>query len=317
MPHDQPHEHKHAHGGGGHHHHHIDPDAGDARVAWAVAVNMGLTLAQVVGGLLSGSLALIADALHNFSDAVALIIAFFARRIARRPADARMSFGYGRAEVVAALVNYTTLVVLALYLIYEGILRFFDPQPIDGWLVVWIAMIALAVDLVTAALTYSMSKSSMNIRAAFLHNVADALGSVAVIVAGTLVILNGWTWVDPAVTLMIAGYILWHVKSEIGGVIRILMLASPAGMQVEAVLRAIEDVVDVDSVHHLHLWSMQEHEPALDAHLVIAPGAWDQADRIKAEVKRALEQGFGIRHTMLELECSRHACIAPQRIGHG
>ncbi len=313
MPHD---DHNHARRGPGHSHAHLDPEAGDARVAWAVAVNLGLTLAQVVGGILSGSLALIADALHNFSDAISLIIAFFARRIARRPADSGMSFGYGRAEVVAALVNYTTLVVLALYLIYEGVMRFLDPQPIDGWMVVWIAAIALAVDLVTAALTYSMSKQSMNIRAAFLHNLADALGSVAVIVAGSLVILYGWTWVDPAVTLLIAGYILWHVRAEIGGVIRVLMLGRPEGMQTETVAGAIEAVRDVENVHHLHLWAMQEHEPALDAHLVIASGAWDQADRIKAEVKVMLEDRFGIRHTMLELECARHACDRPERIGH-
>lgn len=313
MPHD---DHNHARRGSGHSHAHLDPEAGDARVAWAVAVNLGLTLAQVVGGILSGSLALIADALHNFSDAISLIIAFFARRIARRPADSGMSFGYGRAEVVAALVNYTTLVVLALYLIYEGVMRFLDPQPIDGWMVVWIAAIALAVDLVTAALTYSMSKQSMNIRAAFLHNLADALGSVAVIVAGSLVILYGWTWVDPAVTLLIAGYILWHVRAEIGGVIRVLMLGRPEGMQTETVAGAIEAVRDVENVHHLHLWAMQEHEPALDAHLVIASGAWDQADRIKAEVKVMLEDRFGIRHTMLELECARHACDRPERIGH-
>lgn len=299
-----------------HGHVHLDPEAGDARISWAIAVNMTLTLAQVVGGLLSGSLALIADALHNFSDAIALIIAFFARRIARRPADAEMSFGYGRVEVVAALVNYTTLVVLALYLVYEGVLRMLDPQPIDGWLVVWIAALALAVDLVTAALTYSMAKDSMNIRAAFLHNLADALGSVAVIVAGTLVILRGWVWVDPLVTLMIAAYILWHVWSEIGGVMRVLMLGSPPGLQAEEVACAIEAVDGVGGVHHLHLWAMQEHAASLGAHLVIDGGRWGQADAIKAGVKQMLADRFGIAHSTLELECAAHACDAPVRIGH-
>lgn len=284
-------------------------------MAWAVAVNLALTLAQVVGGLLSGSLALIADALHNFSDAVALIIAFAARKIARRPADARMSFGYGRAEVVAALVNYTTLVLLAFYLIYEGIMRFFDPTPINGWLVVWIAAFALVIDLITAALTYRMSKDSMNIRAAFLHNLADALGSVAVILAGTLVILLDWIWVDPVVTLMIAGYILWHVWVEIGDVIRILMLGSPPQLQVDKVARAIEDLDEVQNVHHIHLWAMQEHAAALDAHLVIAAGAWGHADQVKQKVKALLGSDFGILHSTLELECSRHACRDAARIG--
>jgi len=305
-----PHDHH-----GHHHHHHVDPDAGDARVAWAVAVNLALTVAQVVGGILSGSLALIADALHNFSDAIALIIAFFARKIARRPATADMSFGYGRAEVVAALVNYTTLVVLAVYLIYEGIMRAFEPQPIDGWMVVWIAAIALVIDLVTAALTYSLSKDSMNIRAAFLHNLADALGSVAVIVAGSLVILKGWTWVDPLVTLMIAGYILWHVKSEIGGVIRVLMLGSPPGIDVEGVAGEIEKIDGVGDIHHLHIWQMQEHVAALDAHLAIDAGAWHRADEVKATVKTMLKDRFAIVHSTLEMECSLHACDGAKRIG--
>lgn len=301
----------------GHKHIHIDPDTGDSRIAWAVAVNMGLTLVQVVGGVLSGSLALIADALHNFSDAIALIIAFFARKIARRPADAGMSFGYGRVEVIAALVNYTTLVVLALYLVYEGIMRMFDPQPIDGWMVVWIAAFALAIDLVTAALTYSMSKESMNIRAAFLHNLADALGSVAVIIAGSLVILKGWVWVDPVVTLLIAGYILWHVKAEIGGVFQVLMLGTPPGLDGEEVARAMEAVEGVSGVHHVHLWAMQEHAAAVNAHLVIESGRWGDADAIKAEVKHALDSGFDIGHSTLELECANHACDDPVRMGHG
>ncbi|AAV94675.1 cation diffusion facilitator family transporter [Ruegeria pomeroyi] len=318
MPHDHgaaP-AHSHAHGHHHHHHHHhIDPAAGDARITWAIAVNMVLTLAQVVGGLLSGSLALIADALHNFSDAVALIIAFGARRIARRPADARMSYGYGRAEVIAALINYTTLIVLALYLVYEGIMRFLDPQPIDGWLVVWIAALALVIDLVTAALTWSMAKTSMNIRAAFLHNLADALGSVAVIVAGSAVIWFGWTWVDPLVTLMIAAYILWHVWVEIGAAIGVLMLGTPPGYEPETVAREIEAVEGVQSLHLLHLWSLQENAAALSAHLVIEPGAWGQADAIKARVKTLLEDKHGIAHVTLETECAAHACHDAQRIG--
>lgn len=299
-----------------HHHHHIDPDAGDARMAWAVVVNMVLTLAQVVGGLLSGSLALIADALHNFSDAISLIIAFFARKIARRPADESMSFGYGRAEVVAALVNYTTLVVLALYLIYEGILRMLEPQPINGWLVVWIAVIALMVDLLTAALTYSMSKHSMNIRAAFLHNLADALGSVAVILAGTCVIVWGWTWVDPVVTLLIAGYILWHVKAEAGGVIRVLMLGSPPDMEMSEVIAAMRAVPGVKDLHHLHLWQMEEHRAALQAHVVIDESDNGRQQQIGARIKQTLRDRFGIGHTTLDIELNSATCTNTRLIGH-
>ena len=299
----------------GHHHHHVDPEAGDRRVFAAIAVNFALTLAQIVGGVLSGSLALIADALHNFSDAISLVIAFAARKIARRPRDAQMTFGYGRAEIVAALINYTTLIVIGLYLLYEAVMRVFDPTPVTGWLIVLIAGIALVVDVVTALLTYAMSKSSVNIRAAFLHNVADALGSVAVIVAGTLILLFDWWIVDPIATALIAGYILWQSFREIGPVIRILMLGAPPSLATREVLEALRTVPGVAGVHHAHLWQMEEHRAALEAHMVVAEGQWGEADAIKARVKAMLKQRFGIDHSTLELECARHACDAPSDFG--
>jgi cobalt-zinc-cadmium efflux system protein len=297
-------------------HNHTDPGAGDARVAFAVVINLVLTIAQIVGGVLSGSLALIADAIHNLSDALALIIAFTARKIARRESDETMTFGYGRAEVVAALINYTTLIVIGIYLVYEALLRFIYPAEVDGWMVVIIAAIALVIDLATALLTYSMSKDSMNIRAAFLHNVADALGSVAVIVAGSLIILYDWWLIDPIVTLMIAGYILWQSFMEIGPVIRILMLGSPPDIAAKTVIAAVEGVDGVASIHHLHLWQMQEKEPALDAHLVIEAGRWADVDAVKDTVRARLEAEFGIIHCTLELENAQHACDTPQQIGH-
>ncbi|MAY85151.1 MULTISPECIES: cation diffusion facilitator family transporter [Alphaproteobacteria] len=297
------------------HHHHVDLEAGDRRVFAAIAVNMGLTVAQIVGGIVSGSLALIADALHNFSDAISLIIAFGARKIARRPRDAEMTFGYGRVEVVAALINYTTLIVIGLYLLYEAAMRFADPQPVEGWLIVIIAGIALIVDAVTAALTYAMSKSSVNIRAAFLHNVADALGSVAVIVAGTLILLYDWRLIDPLVTVLIAGYILWQSFREIGPVIRILMLGSPPEIETDAVLDTVRGIDGVMGIHHAHFWQMDEHRAALDAHVVIAEGRWSDADAVKERIKAALADRFDIEHTTLELECARHACDDPSEFG--
>lgn len=297
------------------HHHHVDPEAGDRRVFAAIAVNMGLTVAQIVGGVISGSLALIADALHNFSDAISLIIAFGACKIARRPRDAEMTFGYARVEVVAALINYTTLIVIGLYLLYEAAMRFADPQPVEGWLIVIIAGIALIVDAVTAALTYAMSKSSVNIRAAFLHNVADALGSVTVLIAGTLILLYDWRLIDPLVTVLIAGYILWQSFREIGPVIRILMLGSPPEIETDAVLEAVRGIDGVTGIHHAHFWQMDEHRAALDAHVVIAEGRWNDADAVKDRIKAALANRFDIEHTTLELECARHACNDPSAFG--
>ncbi|MBS0125347.1 cation diffusion facilitator family transporter [Thetidibacter halocola] len=299
-----------------HHHHHHDSGQGDRSLFAAVVINVGLTVVQIVAGLVSGSLAMIADALHNLSDAASLVIAVWARRIARRKADSRMTFGYARAEVVAALINLTVLVVVGLYLVGEAVARLVAPEPVTGWIVVVVAGVALVVDLATAALTWALAKDSVNIRAAFLHNVADALGSVAVMVAGSLILLFGWMWVDPVATLGIAGYILWMALREMPEVVRVLMLGAPVDLDAQAVLRTAETVEGVDGIHHAHLWLMDEHHAALEAHVVIEAGAWDRADTIKAAIKARLAEAHGLRHVTLELECAAHRCDAPQRIGH-
>ncbi len=178
-----------------------------------------------------------------------------------------------------------------------------------------IAAVALAVDLITAALTWSMSKTSVNIRAAFLHNLADAMGSVAVIVAGTLVILFDWRLIDPLVTLMIAGYILWMTLAEIGGVIRILMLGSPQGLDTMKVIETVRGIDGVADIHHAHLWQMGEHASAFDAHIAIEAGSWSRADAIKRAIKQVLVDRYAIGHSTLELECARHACKGAAVVG--
>lgn len=302
-----PHDHGHAH---------IDPNSGDRRVAIAIWANGLLTVAQVVGGIFSGSLALIADALHNFSDMASLVIAFAARKIARRPADERMTFGYGRVEIVAALINYTTLIVIGFYLIYEGGMRMIDPPEVMGWTVVILGGIALVVDTLTAMLTYSMQKGSVNIRALFLHNLSDALASVAVIVGGTLIILNDMRWVDPAITIGIALYILYLSFTEIGAPIRTLMLGSPPDIDGNDVVTAIQGVDGVVDVHHVHLWQMQEHAAALDCHIVVERERMGETDKIKENVKSVLHERFSIEHSTLEFEASDNAHQDAQVFGH-
>src|SRR6056297_287399 len=299
-----------------HGHTHIDPESGDRRVSIAIWANVLLTIAQIIGGILSGSLALIADALHNFSDMASLVIAFAARKIARRPADQRMTFGYGRIEIVAALINYTTLILIGFYLIYEGGMRMIDPPEVAGWTVVILGGVALAVDTLTALLTWSMQKGSVNIRALFLHNLSDALASVAVIIGGSLIILYDMRWVDPAITIGIALYILYLALTEIGGPIRTLMLGSPPEMNCTAVIDAMRRVEGVVDVHHVHLWQMQEHEAALDCHVVVAADGWSQIEATKTAIKHRLEADFGITHSSLEFEYIHHAHHDAELFGH-
>ena len=298
-------------------HDHMSHESKDKRVAIAIWANAILTLAQIAGGIFAGSLALIADALHNFSDMAALVIAFAARKISRRPADAKMTFGYGRIEVVAALINYTSLIIIGLYLIYEGGMRIIDPPEIKGWWVIWLGGIALAVDTLTALLTYSMQKDSVNIRALFLHNLSDALASVAVIIGGALILLYDLRWVDPAITIGIASYILYLALTEIGGTIRTLMLGSPLNIDTNAVIKALTNIDGVIVVHHVHFWQMGEHEASLEAHVVVETSAWDELEDTKHRIKKALEEEFSIRHSTLEFEHpdNRHSDV--EVFGHG
>ncbi|SFD97861.1 cation diffusion facilitator family transporter [Salipiger profundus] len=300
-----------------HSHAHIDPKSGDRRVSVAIWANGLLTVAQIVGGIFSGSLALIADALHNFSDMASLVIAFAARKIARRPADERMTFGYGRIEIVAALINYTTLIVIGFYLIYEGGMRMIDPPEVQGWTVVILGGVALVVDTLTALLTYSMQKRSVNIRALFLHNLSDALASVAVIVGGSLIILYDMRWVDPAITIGIALYILYLAFTEIGGPIRTLMLGSPPDLDCESVIDALRGAEGVADVHHVHLWQMQEHEVALDCHVVLTGKGWASIESTKQRIKDTLRDRFGIAHSSLEFEHEDFAHEDADLYGHG
>ena len=299
-----------------HEHVHLDPESKDKRVAIAIWANGILTLAQIGGGIFAGSLALIADALHNFSDMASLVIAFAARKIARRPADSQMTFGYGRVEIVAALINYTSLIIIGLYLVYEGGMRIIDPPEIKGWWVVWLGGIALVVDTLTALLTYSMQKGSVNIRALFLHNLSDALASVAVVIGGTLILLYDMRWVDPAITIGIAGYILYLGLTEIGGTIRTLMLASPEDIDTEAVIQALSDIDGVIGLHHVHFWQMGEHEASLEAHVVIEENAWGQLENTKYRIKQALEENFNIHHSTLEFEHPDHLHKNARIYGH-
>lgn len=274
----------------------------DRNLAIAVGINVLLTLAQAIGGVISGSLSLVADGLHNLSDAASLGIALFARRISRKPADEFNTFGYRRAETIAALINLTLLITVSLYLIYEAVWRIFEPQMINGWMVVWIASVALIIDIATAMITYRMSKGSMNMQAAFLHNLSDALASVGVIIAGLAILIYRWHWVDVLVTFLIAGYVLWQGVRMLPKTIHLLMEGMPPALSLAAIKRAIEQVAGVANAHHLHIWHLDENRIALEAHIVVTADDWKQIEIIKAQLKQHLQAQFGISHSTLEFE---------------
>lgn len=273
-----------------------------SRLIWAIVLNQLLTVGQVVAGIYSGSVALLSDAAHNFNDANALLIAYIARRISRKEANERFTFGYRRAEMIGALINLTLLAIVGLYLVYEGITRFFEPEHVIGSVMAYTAILALVVDVGSALLLWSMSKGSLNVRAAFFHNIVDALGSIAVLIGAGAILWLGWVWVDPLITLLISGYILWEVYKMLPQAMRMLMEGTPADIDVSALIERIEANGDVIEIHHLHLWELDEEHRALEAHVVIRKADAVKLEVIKHQIKELLLAEFEIQHTTLEFE---------------
>lgn len=282
----------------GNHHGHDHSHTHDGKLSFAVFINILLTVVQIIGGLVSGSLSLIADALHNLSDAGAILIAIVARKIARKPANSNMTYGFKRAEIIGALINSTTLIIVGFYLIYEAISKYFNPEPIDGWIVVWIATIALVIDAVTAWLTYrSGVKNNLNLKAVFIHNMSDAFASVVVIVAGTLIILYQWYFVDIIATIAISMYVIYHGLSLAKQTIKILMQAVPDDIDIDELCTVIESLTSVKKVNHIHVWQLDDNKKFLEAHVTLEI---DQMDNGVIQIKKILVNQYGIDHSTIE-----------------
>jgi len=278
---------------------HSHSHAGNGKLTFAVLINILLTIVQIIGGVLSGSLSLIADALHNLSDAGAIVIAIFARKISAKKADENMTFGYQRAEIIGTLINSITLIIIGLYLIYEAVSKYFNPTEINGWIVIYIASIALVIDIATALLTYfSGAKSSMNLRAAFIHNVADALASIAVIIAGLLIIFYQWYVVDVIATVLISIYVLYHGGLLALESIKILMQAVPEAINISDLQKYLELSFGVQTATDIHVWQLDEHKVYLECKLQLAPNV-DKVDL--AKIKSELQDNFGIKHSTIEV----------------
>ena len=310
--HEHEHDHDHGHGHGHHHHHHLPEGATvGAGLIGGVALNALLVVAQVIAGVLSGSLALLADALHNFSDGASILIALIARKIAGKRADHRRTFGYRRAEIIGAMINLTTLIILGIYLVGRAIERFANPQEVGGEIVMIVAGSAVVLNGIITVLLMSGSKHSLNIRAAFIHSVADTVASVGVIVVGLVVYLFGWWWADPLATLVIAGYILYEGVLMIRQTIHILLQSVPEGLSIEDVAKEATSVDSVQGIHHLHVWQMDEHRRMMEAHVVIDPSDASRLEEIKDAVKHRLADKFKIHHATLEFELDQPSSPLP------
>lgn len=278
-----------------HSHSHDTDNQSNRQLGFAVFINVLLTIAQVIGGVVSGSLSLIADALHNLSDAAAIFIALIARKIGSKAADERYHFGYKRAEILATLLNSTTLIIIGGFLIIEAIESYFNPTAIDGWIVVWVAAFALVIDIATAILTFHAgAKNSMNIRAAFIHNVSDAMASIVVIVAGTLIILYQWYIVDLIATILISAYVIYHGVLLLIESCKILMQAAPDDFDRNQVSLALSKQFAIGQVHSLKAWQLDDNQTCCELVLTTS------AELVLDDIKDYLHHEFAIAHCIIE-----------------
>ncbi|SEM71297.1 cation diffusion facilitator family transporter [Halomonas caseinilytica] len=297
--------HQHDHGAHGEH-------DSQRRLGWAILLTGSFMVAELVGGVLSGSLALLADAGHMLTDAGALALALFAAWISRRPADTRRSYGYHRVQVLAAFVNGLTLIAIVVWIAIEAIRRLFAPIAVAGSTMLVIAGLGLVVNLVVFAILHMGDRENLNIRGAALHVLGDLLGSVAAIIAAVVILLTGWTPIDPLLSLLVAALILrsaWKLTRESG---HILLEGTPEGLDVERVKRELaEQLPEVRDVHHVHAWSLTPGRHLMSLHAILDEEA-DQ-ERVLVEIKAMLSDAFAVEHATIQVE-SWKGCV--DEVGH-
>jgi cobalt-zinc-cadmium efflux system protein len=284
-------------------------------------ITLGLVLlimvAEIVGGLFSNSLALLSDAGHMLTDALALALSLFAMNLARRPATPTKTFGYHRAEIMAALANGMVLVVVSVIIFYEASKRFAEEPQVKSPLMLIVAAIGLVANIIGVFLLRQGSRKSINIKAAFWHVIGDTLSSVGVIVAGIIIYFTGWTMADPILAVVIGAVILWGAVRVVKESVDILLESVPPHVKIAKVVAAIKQVPGVEDMHEVHAWTITSGIYALSAHLRITDQMVSQSSDILAQVNGVLSRDFGITHTTLQMECESCptgvACTLPEQ----
>jgi cobalt-zinc-cadmium efflux system protein len=301
--HDHSHDHSdhndHDHDHDGHGHNHAPADFGRA-FAIATVLNLCLVVVQVVYGLIAGSVALLADAGHNFGDAIGLILAWGAFLLGRVKVSDRFTYGFRSASILSALINAVLLLVATGAIALEAFRRLAEPAPVAGGTVMIVAGAGIVINGFSAWLLMAGNKGDLNVRGAFLHLVADALVSVAVVVVGGLIILTGWNWIDSAASLLIAVVIVWGTWNLLRESFQLSMNAVPRGIVLGDVRRHLQSLPHVTAVHDLHVWAMSTTENALTVHLVTDNG--HPGDKFLEELSHELDRRFKIQHTTVQLE---------------
>ena len=272
-------------------------------LVYSILLNLVITLAQIIGGILSGSLALISDALHNFSDVLTLVFSLYANKLSKRKASLNHTFGYKRAELIAAFVNASTLIIVALFLIYGAIERFVEPKIIESNLVIWLSLLGIIVNGFSALLLKKDAEHNLNMKSAYLHLFTDMMASVAVLIGGLLMKYFGWFWVDSVMTILIAIYLIIVGIDLVKSSTKILMLFTPDHIDIKALVREVHKIEGVNKLHHIHIWNLNDDELHLEAHLDCSEDIkMSEFNVLLDKIEQVLFTQFHINHINIQPE---------------
>nr|WP_299487035.1 cation diffusion facilitator family transporter [uncultured Allomuricauda sp.] len=291
----------------GHHHHHghqhSHNDLKGRNLLISIFLNIAITVSQVIGGIISGSLALLSDALHNFSDVLSLIISYVAALLGKKKASKNKTFGYKRAEILAAFINAATLMVVAVILMIEAAERFFEPQEIGSNLVIWLSFIAILGNGFSVLLLKKDAEDNMNMKSAYLHLLTDMMASVAVLIGGLLMKFFQIYWVDAALTMAIGIYLIYMGYDLLKESTKVLMLFTPKSIEVKEIVESICTLEPIKNVHHVHIWQLNEEEIHLEAHIDFKNDIkLSEFDKILEDIEEHVYHKHGINHVNIQPE---------------
>lgn len=285
----------------GHDHHGHSHNLKGNRLLFSIVLNVGITVVQVIGGLLSGSLALLSDALHNFSDVLSLVISYGAHKLSHRPASFRHTFGLKRAELIAAFINALTLIIVALYLMYEAVTRFLTPISIEPGIVIWMAIMAIAGNGLSVFLLKKDAGHNLNMRSAYLHLLTDMMASVAVLIGGLAMYYFGVMWIDAVMTLLIGIYLVIVGFDLLWKSAHILMMHTPVDLDIERIVAEVDKIPGVGKLYHIHVWQLDEAHLYLEARLDFTDDiSLSQFAALMPEIEKVLAEKFNITHVTIQ-----------------
>jgi len=282
------------------HHHQVK----GKNLFFTILLNAGISIAELIGGILSGSMSLISDAAHNFSDVLSLIISYVANRLSRKAATEKHTFGYKRSEIIAAFFNSATLIVLAVFILYEAILRLINPVSINANMVIWLSAGSIVVNALSVLFIKKDAEHSMNIKSAYLHLFGDMLTSIAVLAGALVIKYFSLNWIDPVFSIFIAIYLIIMSWDIVKTSLKIIMQFTPKDIDINSIVGEIEKIEGIKNIHHIHLWQINEHDIMLEAHIDLLQNITiSDFENILAKAKTVLKT-YGVNHVTLQPEYS-------------